>query len=540
MKPIYVFGHRNPDNDSVCSAVAYAHLKNLTDSDNVYVPARLGKAPRETAWVFERFGVDLPQEITHMHTCVGDVMTSEVVTTQTTAPMLEAASVMREVNLRALPVLDADEKVAGLLTHRGLAMRYLEETEIAGFSEMPVSLALLARAVGGEIVVGDGGMVISGDVRIAASEPQTSTAQIQSGDIVIMGNRKRTQPLALEKGAGVLIVTMGDAPAEEVLELARTKGAGVIVTSELTYAAARKVMLAQSVGDIMDTEITFTSADTLLAEASEDLFNSSFRELVVIDDEGKCTGILTRTDVARGGKRRCILVDHNEMSQSAPGIEDATVVEIIDHHRVGDVQSAGPILFYNIPIGSTASIVALRYKELGITPSSSMAGIMLAALLTDTVMLKSPTTTDTDKRLAEELSALADIDMMTFGMELFQSRSAGQSFDVETVLSTDIKEYRAGDLTIGIVQYEAVGLDDVYAHRSELLSRMEEIAAVKGWGVMVLMATDIVREGSEVFAVGKRKVAERALGVDLSSGSAWMEGVLSRKKQIAARFMDAS
>lgn len=467
-------------------------------------------------------------------------MTSDVVTTQTTAPMLEAASIMRKVNLRALPVLDADEKVAGLLTHRGLAMRYLEETEIAGFSEMPVSLALLARAVGGEIVVGSPEMVVSGDVRIAASEPHTAADQIKSGDIVIIGNRKRTQPLALEKGAGVLIVTMGEAPAAEVLELARTKVAGVIVTPELTYAAARKVMLAQSVSDIMDTEITFTSADTLLAEASEDLFNSAFRELVVIDDEGKCTGILTRTDVARGGKRRCILVDHNEMSQSAPGIEGATVVEIIDHHRVGDVQSAGPILFYNIPIGSTASIVALRYKELGITPSPSMAGIMLAALLTDTVMLKSPTTTDTDKRLAEELAARADVDIMTFGMELFQSRSAGQSFDVDTVLSTDIKEYRAGDLTIGIVQYEAVALDDVYAHCSELLSRMEEIAAVKGWGVMVLMATDIVREGSEVFAVGKRKVAERALGIDLASGSAWMEGVLSRKKQIAARFMDAS
>lgn len=540
MKPIYVFGHRHPDNDSICSAVAYAHFKNATDQSNTYIPARLGPVPRETKWAFERWGATLPEEITHIHTRVGDVMSSNVITIAAESPMLEAGRLMRENDLRALPVLDSEGHVLGLLSQRSLAVRYLEEVSIAGFGEIPVSVERLAQAVEGEILVGDKDRIITGAVHIAAAEPETAVGAISPGDVLILGNRKRTQPLALESGAAVLIITMGIAPEPEVLELARQKNAVIILTQEPSYAVARRSSLAQAVGDIMDTELTLTTPEALLTDAQDDLFSSAQRELVVIDGDRKCVGVLTRTDVARGGRRRVVLVDHNEAAQSAQGIEEASVVEIVDHHRVGDIQSAGPIMFLNMPVGSTATIVATRYFEAGIEVPKHIAGILLSALLTDTVLLKSPTTTSIDHEVAERLSSICAVDMMEYGMELFRSRSAGATFSAKGAVNTDIKEYRAGDHVIAIGQFEAVDLKDLFDHRAEVVSEMNALLEQHGYDVVVLMATDIIREGSEMFAVGTLKIAEKAFGVSFENGSVWMDGVLSRKKQVAARFMDAS
>lgn len=540
LKPVYVFGHRHPDNDSICSAVAYAYFKNETDPEKLYIPARLGPIPRETAWAFERWGATLPEEISHIHTRVTDVMTSEVIAIQQDSSMYDAGKVMRESGVRALPVLDEEGRVLGLLSQRSLAMRYLEETRLGGFSEMPVTVEKLAQVVEGEILVGDKSMVIAGEVHIAAAEPETAVETVNPGDVVIMGNRKRTQPMALEAGAAVLIVTMGNRPEESVLELARQKGAVVILTQEHSYAVARRASLAQSVRDVMDDDLTLTTPESLLSDAQDDLFLSSQRELVVVDEERKCVGILSRTDVARGGRRRVVLVDHNEASQSAEGIEEASVIEIVDHHRVGDIQSAGPIMFLNMPVGSTATIVATRFFDSGVEMPREIAGIILSALLTDTVLLKSPTTTQVDHDVAARLCEQLGIDMMTYGMELFKSKSAGVEFSAKRAVNADIKEYRAGDHVIAIAQYEAVDLTDVFNHEADIISEMEAIRHQRDYDVVVLMATDIIREGSQMFAVGDIKLAEKAFDVSFAEGSVWMDGVLSRKKQVAARFMDAS
>lgn len=540
MKPVYVFGHRHPDNDSICSAVAYAYFKNATDAENEYIPARLGPVPRETKWAFERWGATLPEEISHIHTRVGDVMSSHVITITNDCSMLEAGRIMRENDLRALPVTDAEGHVLGLLSQRSLAVRYLEETQIAGFGDMPVTAAGLAQAVEGEILVGDKDRIITGRVHIAAAEPETAVSVLAPGDVLILGNRKRTQPMALEAGASVLIVTMGICPEDEVLELARQKDAVIILTQEPSYAVARRSSLAQAVGDIMDTELTLTTPEALLSDAQDDLFSSAQRELVVVDAERKCVGVLTRTDVARGGRRRAVLVDHNEASQSAQGIEEASVIEIVDHHRVGDIQSAGPIMFLNMPVGSTATIVATRFFDTNTEMPRAIAGIILSALLTDTVLLKSPTTTQTDHEVAEKLCALLDIDMMQYGMELFKSKSAGVEFSAQAAVNADMKEYRAGGHVISIGQYETVDLAEVFDHKAEVVAEMNAILESRGYDVVVLMATDIIREGSEMFAVGNLKIAEKAFGTSFESGSVWMDGVLSRKKQVAARFMDAS
>jgi manganese-dependent inorganic pyrophosphatase len=540
MGPVLVFGHRNPDNDSVCSAVAYAHLRNLTDAESVYVPARLGPVPPETAWVFERFGVDLPDEIAHVYTRVQDVMTEDPVSVTVGATMLEAGRVMREQGVRALPVVDEDGAVGGLVNESILAALYLDETNVRGFQSLPVTVGHVARALGGRLLEGDAATMLSGGVLIGAMEPETMLGYIRPGDTLILGDRRRTQPLALTAGVACLVVTGGAAPDGEVLALARERGAAVISTEHDTYGAARLVNLGHAVESLMDADVLTVDPDTLLSEVVEDLVDSAHREAIVVDAHGMLTGVLTRTNLARGLRRRVVLVDHNELSQSAPGVELAEVLEIVDHHRVGDVQTTSPIMFINLPVGSTATIVAERYRELGVELPVPMAGILLAALLTDTVLLKSPTTTALDRTVAGRLAARVGVEYTAFGLELFKSRSAGRAFSAEAALSSDLKEYRVGDVAIAIGQVETVDTASVMEHLGEIKAAMDSLARLRGYDLLILMVTDVMREGSEIVASGRTRLAERALGVDLANGTAWMPGVLSRKKQVAAPMLQAA
>jgi manganese-dependent inorganic pyrophosphatase len=540
MGPILVFGHKNPDNDSIASAVAYAHLKNLTDADNVYVPARLGPVPKETRWVFERFAVELPEEISHVRTRVRDVMTPDPITVSADEPMLVAGRLMRERGVRGLPVVDVAGHAVGLVSERVLAERYLHETELAGFQRQAVTVDRLVRVLDGELVCGDVSARISGDVIVGAAEPSTVVERVREGDTLIVGDRLRTQPMALAAGVACLISTGGFRPADDVVALAKERGAALIVTPHDTFSAARLVSLAHAVGDLMDTDVLNVGLETLLSEAAEDLISSPHREAVVADDHGRVVGILTRTDVARGSRRRVVLVDHNESAQSAVGIEDAAVVEIVDHHRVGDIQSSGPILFLNLPVGSTATIVATRYRDLGVEIPLPIAAILLAAALTDTVLLKSPTTTDVDRRIVSDLARIVDVDPLEYGMDVFRSRSAGEVFSADKVVGTDAKEFRVGELRMLVAQYETVDIAPCLEHIAEVRVAMEAQITGHGYDAVVLMITDIVREGSEIVAVGAVRPVERALGVSLGGGSAWMPGVLSRKKQVAARLVDAA
>lgn len=539
MGAVLVFGHKNPDNDSICSAVAYAHLKNLTDTENIYLPARLGPLPRETAWVFERFGVQPPDEISHVHTRVRDIMSAEVTSVDVDTTMLDAGRLMRELNVRALPVL-GEGTVHGLINETILADAYLGEIEMRGFASMPVALRHIVDVLDGTLLAGDPDMVLSGGVLIGAMEPETMVGYITEGDTLVVGDRVRSQPMALEAGVACLIITGGMTPACEVLELARDRRAAVVVTSYATFAAARLVNLSHTVGDMMNTDVLRFDPEMLLSEALEDLLGPTHREGVVVDDANRPLGMVTRTNVARGTRRRVILVDHNEMAQSAPGIESADVMEVVDHHRIGDVQTYGPILFLNIPVGSTATIVAMRYEELGVSIDRSMAGILLSAVLSDTVLLKSPTTTPADHRIATKLAEMVGVAPLTFGLEMFKVRSAGEMFSAERAVAGDLKEYRVGDTLVAIGQIETVELDSVLGRIDDIRAVMAGLQETRGYDLVLLMVTDVVREGTEIVAVGKVRLAERGLGVSLADGTAWMPGVLSRKKQVAARLVDAA
>jgi manganese-dependent inorganic pyrophosphatase len=539
MGQVLVFGHTSPDNDSICSAVAYAHLKNLTDPANVYVPARLGPVPPETAWVLDHFGVEAPAEIAHVRTRVSDVMTTEVLSVAPDDTLAAVGVLLSERGVRALPVLE-DGHVLGLVTVQALAVRYLENVTASGFAGRPVRVRSLVDALEGRLLAGDPEKELSGGVLIGAMEPETLARTVAAGDTVIVGDRKRSQPIAVTAGAACVIVTGGAEPATEVLALARERACAIIATAYDAFAAARLLELAHAVSEIMETDVLTVEPDMLLSEASEDLFASPQREAPVVDAAGRLVGLLTRTNVARATRRRVILVDHNEIAQSADGVEEASVIEIVDHHRIGDVQTASPIAFTGMPVGATATIVAMRFRELGVDPPRPVAGLLLSAVLTDTVLLKSPTTTDTDREVSDWLAQLLDVDPTEFAMDVFRARHTGAAFSAEDVVCRDMKEYRIRDERVAIAQVETVDASETLEHRGEIVAFMEELARLRGFDTVVLMVTDVVREGSELLVVGRRRQVERAFGTSFEGGSAWFDGVLSRKKQVAPRLVDSA
>jgi manganese-dependent inorganic pyrophosphatase len=538
MGPILVLGHRNPDNDSICSAIAYAHLKNLTDPSHVYVPARLGPMPPESRWVLARFGVEEPVLVPHVYTRVSDVMTADVVTVGPAESLRAVGALLADRGVRALPVVE-DGQVLGLVTVEALAARYVENLVVSGFSERPVTVGRVTETLAGELLTGDADKLLNGAVVIGAMEPETMAARIRPGDTLIVGDRRRTQPLALEAGIACLILTGGCSPAAGVLELAAQRGCAVIATGEDTYGAARLMDLAHAASEVMETDMFTVEPDALLSEAAEDLFASPQREAPVVDGGG-LVGLLTRTSIARAGRREVILVDHNEVAQSADGVQEASVVEIVDHHRVGDVQTASPITFLGLPVGATATIVAGRYRELEVDPPSAVAGLMLSAILTDTVLLKSPTTTDVDREMVDWLAQELDVDATEFALEMFRARSAGAVFSAEDVVTRDLKEFRSGEHTIAVAQVETVDADEVLGHRDEIVEVMDRLCDSRGYEACVLMVTDVVREGSELLVSGRRRIVEKAFGVNMDSGSAWFDGMLSRKKQVVPRLMDST
>lgn len=446
---VLVVGHRNPDNDSICSAVGYAHLKNelarRSGEDAIYVPARLGQLPRESAWVLEENGVPAPEAITHVHARVGDVMTAQPVSISHNATMLEAGRLLRKHNIRSLIVEDDDGKFLGLIATRAVAERYISATD------------------------------------------------------------------ELEDGK----------PA-----------------STMAVASSLIDSLSQSVHELMSTNVLVLEKEDLLKEAVEDLMASELREGVVLDSAGHAIGIVTRSDVAVRPKRKVILVDHNETRQAAPGIEEAEIVEIIDHHRIADVSTANPIRFLNYPIGSTATIVTMEFRNNGIEVPPSLAAVLLSAIMTDTVILKSPTTTLIDREQAQYLADILSVEVTDFGIRVFKTRGDEGNIPLKNLVEADSKEFVYGDETLLIAQHETVDLPAVMAREDDIRAHIRKLKESRGYDLVLLMVTDIIAEGSQFIAEGNLRLLNKTFGINCTGrGGTWMPGVLSRKKQVAAKLL---
>ncbi len=532
-----VIGHRNPDNDSICAAVGYAYLKNQLDPDGNYVACRQGPLPDETAWILERMGVPVPQYVTHIHSRAMDAMTPDVISVRSDDILLNAGRKMREHGIRALVVVDPDGKYAGIVTMRSLSEIYIDEVDMVDTYKSRLKLGNIAKACGGRIVLGDPEKVLDGHLRVAASEPETFRALISEGDTVVMGDRKRSQLIACEEKVACLVLAVGAQPSKEIVDLARQNGTAIICADQDTYTVTRLTTLSRVIGDCIETDALVFDPETLLADVVPELLHSHQREGVVVDEDGYCLGIITRSDIASIPRRRVALVDHNERAQSLPGIEEADVVDIVDHHRVGDIQTSGPIQFLLLPWGSSATIVADQYRVHRVQMPRAIAGVLLSAVLTDTVLMKSPTTTDMDRDVASWLGKILDVDPIEFGIELFHRKGDDAKLDIETFVGGDAKEYEIADKKVLVAQHETANMEVAMSRTDEIQAHIEELGRKLGYDTVLFLLTDIVNVGSRFFVAGDARMVERAFGIDLSEGPVWVGNILSRKKQVITRLM---
>jgi manganese-dependent inorganic pyrophosphatase len=536
---IYVTGHRNPDADSIGSAIGYAELKRRLDPHNEYVPARLGELNAQTRWLLERSGAAEPEFLPHVMLRVCDVMGEGSPVARDGESVRAVGQAMAGGGLDLMPIVDHAGVLVGVMTERALARRYVRESrEASSLADAPATVSAVVGVLEGELVAGEEKEIAG---RVWAQSMNAGTpSRIAAGDVVVVGDRPEAQQLAIEHGAALLVTSNGTVPPAEILALARERGTAIVSSPLDTYVSARMITLAAPCRALMDREPLTVGAEDLVADVSDEVKDVHYGAALAVDAARRPIGVLTRSDLVRPTPRRVLLVDHAEQAQSVPGVEEAAIVEILDHHAVGSIETTVPVTAPFDPVGSTATLVIERFRQNGMEPSRPTATMLLGAILSDTVILNSPTTTERDRSVVDYLERVLAIDATEFGREMFEKTSDVSTLPAEEIISRDAKEYEAaGGKTICIAQVETVG-SSLLERKDELLAALNAGRETKGYSVFALMVTDILGKGTELLAVGDRGTLERAFGRPRADGVVSLPGVMSRKKQVAPKLLDAA
>jgi len=536
---IYVTGHRNPDLDSIASAIGYAELKARLDSQNEYVAVRLGEVNAQTAWALEQCGAEPPELMNHVFLRVRDVMSESFPVARDDEPVRSVGLTMAREDLDIVPIVDADGHLIGVMTERALAHRYIRESrKTSTLVDAPTTVSKIVEVLDGELISGDDRM-IEGRVWVHSIDAQRSPSSISEGDVVVVGNRDDAQRQALELGAALLVASNGLRPEPEILALASERGASVVVSPLDSYVSSRMITLAAPCRALADTEPLTVDRDDLVSEISSDIKDVHYRAAVAVDREGKPVGLVTRSDLVSPRPRRVLLVDHAEAAQSVPGIEEAEIVEILDHHHIGSIETRIPVRATFDPIGSTAALVVERFRQNGMEPSRTAASMLLSAVLSDTVLLSSPTATDRDRVVVEYLEQALGVNAMELGRRMFEAGSDVTGVSADEIVRRDSKEYQlpAGE-TIAIAQIEVVG-KGVLDRSAELAEALERMRNSGGHSLAALMVTDILSKGTDLLIAGDPSPVERAFGKQIENGSLQLPSVMSRKKQVAPKLLGA-
>lgn len=538
VRPIYVTGHKNPDTDSIASAIAYAEYCSRVDPQREYVPVRLGDINPQTRWVLEQAGAQKPLLLEHINLRVRDVMQHQFYAASVDESVREVGLTMASERLDLVPILAHDRSLAGVVTERELARRYIRESrDPSSLVETPTKIESIASAVGGRIVLG-GGITVAGRVWVFAMNADRNESGQSEGDIVVVGDRPKAQLKAIQRGVALLVLSNGTEPSDAVLEAAQAAGTGLVVSDLDSYICGRMTTLAAPVNALMDKQPFTVGPDDLLSEVNEQIKDVHYRSAVVTDKKGVPVGLITRSDLVGPEPRQVILVDHAEQAQSVDGIDEAHIVEILDHHHIGSIETQVPVRATFDPVGCTATLITERFRSSGIEPSKQAATLLLSAVLSDTVILNSPTTTDRDQVAIDYLESLVGVDHEQYGREMFEAGSDVAGAPAEQLVGRDRKQYEVtnGSMTIG--QVETVG-DALAARLPELRAELEQAQETGGHVLTALMVTDILSKHTHLVVAGDVVTAGRAFGKDVVDGVIDLPGVMSRKKQVAPPLLGA-
>ena len=537
MPHVYVTGHRNPDTDTIASAIAYAEYKNLVDPENHYAPARLGEVNTQTEWALKRSGAQSPKLLPHIMLRVKDVMHTDLLTAHRDDPLRNVGLAMSKRNIGQVPIVDDDGSLIGLVTERNLARMYIRESRGAStFADSPVYVGAMVEVLEGELLVGEEDRQYSGNLWVISMSVDSMGQSMQPGDVVVIGDRPKSQRRAIDLGAGVLVVSNGVRPDDEILEMARERGTTVILSPLDSYVTSRLIQLSVPSWEVMSENPLTVDPDDLTTEITGSVMEVHYRAAIAVDHNNVPLGVVSRTDLLNPQPRRVLLVDHAETGQSVKGVEKAQVVEILDHHHIGDIETNTPIPAVFDPVGSTATLIVERFKASGLRPEESTATMLLAAVLSDTVILNSPTTTERDREVVGYLEEMLDVDAVEFGMEMFEASSDVSEISAEEIVNRDAKEYGTSSGKMSVSQVETVGTG-LLERKDELLDALEDLRARNDYIFSALMVTDIIEGGTELLCAGDCAPVERAFDERTEDGVIDLPGVMSRKKQVAPRLL---
>ena len=539
MARVYVTGHRNPDTDSIASAIGYAELKRRLDPDNEYVPVRLGDLNAQTRWVLERSGAPEPELLPHVLLRVTDVMRTRFTLAGHRDPVREVGLLMAHEDVDLVPIVGDDGALAGVVTESALARRYVRESREASKLDAPTTVSAITGVLEGRQLVGEGDREVTGRVWVLAMSTESLPLGFTAGDVVVVGDRPDAQRIAIEVGVALLVTSNGTSPPDDVLALARERDTAVVTSPLDSYVTSRMITLSAPCRALMDTEPLVVRPDDLVLEIAETVKDVDYRAAVVVDGRRRPVALVTRSDLVSPEPRKVLLVDHAEQAQSVVGVEHAEIVEILDHHHIGSIETRIPVKATFDPVGSTSTLVVERFRQSGMEPSRPAATLLLGAVLSDTVILNSPTTTERDRAVVAYLEQALAVDATAFGREMFETTSDLTRVPAEEIVGRDVKEYDAsGGQTLRIAQVETVGRG-LGERAAELLDALEAARAREGLDLAALMVTDIMGRSSDVYLTGDRAAIARAFGGRVDGGRVALPGVMSRKKQVAPELLTA-
>ena len=530
-RPIYVIGHKNSDLDSIASAYAYAQLLRMQGEEEA-IPARNGVLKPEVLFALERYQVAPPEALEDVYLQVRDVMRRGVISAYIDQPLLEAGQLLQEHDRRSMPVIDMENKVRGIIATEDFAKLFFNDLDTRSVNRIPLNRDNLVRTLRGRVLL-EGRRKLGNRVIVGAMEAETMADYIEPGCLVVLGDREDAQLKAIENGAAALVITGDLLVSARALTAAKKQGVLVISTAHHTFTTVRLINLSISTQDIMNREFDFCHPEDQMSQVQATLARR--RSLPVVDAEGKLAGYLSRTDLLNARPKRVVLVDHNEQSQAVDGLDEAELLGIIDHHRIADVHTNKPIMFRADPVGCTGTIIVGLYHEAGTTIPREVAGLLLAGLLYDTLILRSPTSTARDERVAAELAEITDEDIEQYGQELFAAAAADLSTrSPESLLTADFKEFAVGDKKFAIGTVETASPATIEKRIPELLSTMQRLAQERGYSSFLFMIVDIINMQCRLLAWGGERAVADVLRVPLEADGHTLvvDNLVSRKKQL--------
>ena len=542
---IFVIGHKNPDTDSICSAIAYCYIKNRTTQESKYIAKRAGQINEETEYVLNRFGVHPPGYLSNIGTQVKDMDIRLSPEANKSMSLKNAWDLMQENSIVSLPIREKDGTLEGLITIGDIAKTYMDTTDSYLLSRARTQYQRIAETIGGKVVEGNGhGYFIQGNIMVATANPDKMKEYVEENDMIIMGNREEDHLQAIEQNVSCIIVGLGIEVTEKVLKLAHEKDIIIISSPYDTFTISRLINQSIPVKYIMKTEnlVTFNTED-FTDDIQDVMIKHRHRAFPVIDKKGKCIGTISRRNFLDMHRKKVVLVDHNEKDQAVDNIDKAEIMEIIDHHKLGTLQTMQPISFRNQPVGCTGTIMYQMYGEQKLEIPSKIAGLLCAAIISDTLMFRSPTCTLQDKMAAGALALIADISIEEFAREMFKAGSNLKDKSPEEIFYQDYKKFIAeGDVCFGVGQISSMDADELKEIKERLLPFMVSECGRHGVSRVYFMLTNIMEQSTELlfYGEGSEEMAINAFKMQPENGTIYLKGVVSRKKQLIPPLMEAA